>query len=64
MPAQVLPCELLDTFNNASNVDMTLWLDTHGAEVSKRCGVLIAKTALVFFKVGEDYIFCACNLVL
>lgn len=63
VPAEVLPCELLDTFNNASSVDTTLWLDTHGAEVSRRCGVLVAKTALVFFKVGVHCILCVCVYV-
>ncbi|KAK7028235.1 hypothetical protein SK128_005962 [Halocaridina rubra] len=49
--AQVLPCELLDTFSEAE-VNSLRWLDSYGAEVSQRCGVLVSNSALVFYKVS------------
>ncbi|XP_071551543.1 LOW QUALITY PROTEIN: reelin-like [Panulirus ornatus] len=51
VPAQVLPCELLDTFAQ-SDLQEALWLQAHGSEVSQRCGVVVSGSALVFFKEG------------
>lgn len=50
VPAEALPCELLDTFNTPQ-LPPGNWREVHGAEVSQRCGVLVSKSALVFFKV-------------
>ncbi|KAK8377791.1 hypothetical protein O3P69_014024 [Scylla paramamosain] len=51
VPAEALPCELLDTFNTPELLSGNWW-EVHGAEVSQRCGVLVSKSALVFFKDG------------
>ncbi|KAG7169873.1 Reelin-like, partial [Homarus americanus] len=51
VPAEVLPCELLDTFSQP-DLQPSLWRHSHGSEVTKRCGVLVSDTALVFFKDG------------
>ncbi|XP_045618804.2 reelin [Procambarus clarkii] len=51
VPAEVLPCELLDTFRQP-DLQSSLWLQAHGSEVSQRCGVLVSDSALVFFKEG------------
>ncbi|XP_068201519.1 reelin-like [Palaemon carinicauda] len=51
VPASVLPCELLDTFSDPELSPMK-WLNHYGSEVSQRCGILVSKSALVFFKDG------------
>ncbi|XP_050716652.1 reelin-like isoform X2 [Eriocheir sinensis] len=51
VPAKTLPCELLDTFNTPE-LHPERWQEAYGVEVSQRCGVLVSKSALVFFKDG------------
>ncbi|KAG0709950.1 Reelin [Chionoecetes opilio] len=51
VPAETLPCELLETFNEPELLP-NRWREVNGAEVSQRCGVLISKSALMFFKDG------------
>ncbi|CAL4063823.1 unnamed protein product, partial [Meganyctiphanes norvegica] len=51
VPASVLPCELMDTFNKPQ-INDKLWLTTLGAEISRRCGPIVADTTLVLSKKG------------
>ncbi|XP_064117876.1 LOW QUALITY PROTEIN: reelin-like [Macrobrachium nipponense] len=51
VPASVLPCELMDTFIDPQ-LSTLKWLEAYGSEVSQRCGILVSKSALVFFKGG------------